>query len=195
MAHNLSNIILKQQIQGTMASSRSNTLVNFSVGKNFAPAITGGASSPEGDVIYAFKATASGSSGETADNTVTLDFPASTTAYGGSGTPIITNRAASGSSAQLQLDAEGNTVSTLHASNGRIVSVFCYTNPNEHRGNITIEDSGGSKYVPKFTFVTGGSQVKSLLFTPRVAPSGLDLQITFTRADDELNVVVLGESS
>ena len=193
MAHNLSNIILKQQIQGTMASSRSNTLVNFSVGKNFAPAITGGASSPEGDVIYAFKATASGSSGETSSETVTLDFPASTSAYTGSAS--VTNRAASGGSAQLQLDAEGNTVSTLHASNGRIVSVFCYTNPNEHRGNITIEDSGGSKYVPKFTFVTGGSQVKSLLFTPRVAPSGLDLQITFTRADDELNVVVLGESS
>ena len=193
MAHNLSSIILKQQIQGTMASSRSNTLVNFSVGKNFAPAITGGASSPEGDVIYAFKATASGSSGETSTETVTLDFPTSTTVYTASA--AITNRTATGSSAQLQLDAEGNTVSSLDGSTGRIVSVFCYTNPNEHRGNITIEDSGGSKHVPKFTFVTGGSQVKSLLFTPRVAPSGLDLQITFTRADDELNVVVLGESS
>ena len=191
MAHNLSNIVLRQQIRGTMAASRSNTLVNLSVGKHFNPSISGGTSSPDADVIYAFKATSSGSSGESSTNAITLNLETGVTTLT-SGSPTVTNRTASSGA---QVDAEGKAVSSLHASNGRIVSVFCYTNPSEHRGNITIEDSGGSRHIPKFVFVSGGSQVKTILFTPHVAPSGLDLKITFTRAADELNVVVLGESS
>jgi len=191
MAHNLSNIVLKQQIQGTMAASRSNTLTNFRLGKSFSPTITGGTSSPGADVIYAFKVTCSGTSGESATNVVTLNLETGVTTLT-SGSPTVTNRTASSGA---QVDAEGKAVSSLHATNGRIVSVFCYTNPTEHRGNITIEDSGGSRHIPKFTFVSGGSQVKTILFTPHVAPSGLDLKITFAAAADELNVVVLGESA
>jgi len=177
-----------------MSASRSNTLTNFRLGKSFSPTITGGTSSPEGDVIYAFKATASGASGSSSDNTVTLGFEASTTTIAGTGTATVTNRTA-GAGGQLQLDAEGNTVSTLHASNGRVVSIFMYTNPNEHRGNIAVADSGSSRSIPAFVFTPGGSHVRSLLVTPRVAPSGLDLQISFTQTSDELNVVVLGESA
>ena len=179
-----------------MAASRSNTLVNLSVGKHFNPSISGGTSSPDADVIYAFKATASGSSGSSSSDKVILDLTASTSSL--SGSPTVTNRNSSGA----HLDAEGNAAAALDATNGRIVSIFMYTNPNEHRGNITVEDSNeGSPAdvplltIPKFRFPTGGSQVKTLLVTPHVAPSDLRLQITFAQTADELNVVVLGESA
>tara|TARA_R100001594_G_scaffold115748_1_gene150671 strand:- start:960 stop:1493 length:534 start_codon:yes stop_codon:yes gene_type:complete len=177
-----------------MAASRSNTLVNLSVGKHFNPTITGGTSSPDADVIYAFKATASGSSGSSSTDKVILDLQAGTSALTGS--PTVTNRNSSGA----HLDAEGNAAASLHASNGRIVSIFMYTNPNEHRGNITVSDSdeGGDTglfTIPVFTFPTGGSQVKTLLVTPHVAPSDLRLEISFAQTADELNVVVLGESA
>ena len=200
MAHNLSNIVLRQQIQGTMAATRSNTLVNLSVGKHFNPSISGGTSSPDADVIYAFKATASGSSGSAHSPTqkVILDLQAGTSSFADTGgtDPTVTNRNSSGA----HLDAEGNAAASLHATNGRIVSIFMYTNPNEHRGNITVSDSdeGGDTglfTIPVYTFPTGGSQVKTLLVTPHVAPSGLRLEIGFAQTADELNVVVLGESA
>ena len=194
MAHNLSNIVLRQQIQGTMAATRSNTLVNLSVGKHFNPSISGGTSSPDADVIYAFKATASGASGSSSTDKVILDLHDGTSTL--SGSPTVTNRNSSGA----HLDAEGNAAATLDNTNGRIVSIFMYTNPNEHRGNITVSDSeaGGDTgllTIPAFIFPTGGSQVKTLLVTPHVAPSGLRLEIGFAQTADELNVVVLGESA
>ena len=66
-------------------------------------------------------------------------------------------------------------------------------------GNITVSDSADSDTglftIPIFTFPTGGSQVKTLLVTPHVAPSDLRIEIAFAQTADELNVVVLGESA
>ena len=194
MAQNLSGVILRQQLQATIASTRPDTLTNPKVGATFSPAIKGGLNTPEADVLYAFTAVNGGTAGSDANGVVTLTFSTAGLALSGSPTPTVTNRSSGG----IAQDAEGANATGL-AATGRIVALLLYTNSAKHTSNIRVQNTitadSAEFFLPYYDFVTGGSQVKSLLVTSRVAPSGLDLQITFTRADDELNVVVLGESS
>ena len=204
MAQNLSGIILRQQLQATIASTRPDTLTNPKVGATFSPAIKGGLNTPEADVLYTFTAVNGGTAGSDANGVVTLTFSTAGLALSGSPTPTVTNRSSGG----IAQDAEGVDATGL-AATGRIVALLMYTNPAKHTSNIRVQNTvtadSAEFFLPYYDFVTGGSDVKSLLVVPRIRPANdidtsLTLQITFGQDSsagglDELNVVVLGRSS
>ena len=84
-----------------------------------------------------------------------------------------------------------------------------YTNSAKHTSNIRVQNTitadSAEFFLPYYDFVTGGSDVKSLMVVPRIRPANdsdtsLTLQITFGQDSsagglDELNVVVLGRSA
>jgi len=197
MAQNLSNILIRQQLQATIASTRPDTITNPKVGASFQPTIGGGLSNPDADVLYTFTAVNGGTAGSDANGVVTLTYSSAAIGLSGSPTPSATNRS-SGGTAQ---DPEGNDATGINATTGRILAIMCYTNASKHTGNIRIDDSSATDGVmPIFDFITGGSDVKSILWIPRVAPGSRTLRITFgqdcsTGGLDELNVVVLGRSA
>jgi hypothetical protein len=197
MAQNLSGILVRQQLQATIASTRPDALTNPKVGASFQPSIRGGLNEPGADVLYTFTAVCNGSAGADVDGVVTLNFSTAAITLSNA---TATNRSSSSTKAQ---DAEGNDATGLNATTGRIVAVMCYTNPSKHTSNIMIEEGATTDVtvVPKFEFSTGGSDVKSIMWVPHIAPGSSTLKITFgvnpTSAGgaDELNVVVLGRSS
>tara|TARA_R110002012_G_scaffold167533_1_gene331008 strand:+ start:187 stop:795 length:609 start_codon:yes stop_codon:yes gene_type:complete len=202
MAQNLSSILVRQQLQATIASTRPDTITNPKVGATFQPSIGGGLSNPDADVLYAFKVTNEGSAGDNEDGVVTLTFS--------TGAVSISDAFVDGDASNRTLvDAEGNDVTGL-GSTGRIVALLMYTNPDKHTSNIQVKNTqtgdGAEFFLPDFDFVIGGTDVKSLMVVPDLRPftdseAALTLQITFgidpasAGGADELNVVVLGRSA
>ena len=201
MAQNLSGIVLRQQLQATIAATRPDTLTNPKVGATFSPAIKGGLNTPEADVLYTFTAVNGGSAGDDTDGVVTLTFSTAGIAVSSA---TATNRSSGG----IAQDAEGVDATGL-AATGRIVALLFYTNPSKHTSNIRVQNTTTANsaefFLPYYDFVTGGSDVKSLMVVPRSRPANdsdtsLTLQITFGQDSsagglDELNVVVLGRSA
>ena len=173
MAQTVSSLILKAQIQGSMAATGTAVQNAIRIGKLNSVSL----SSSDVDILYALKLTA-----KHADNQATWTATTGDITSTGSGTALECTEAYSDTE-----DAEGNDI----AAHVTIVAIY-YETDADNTGDVTIANSATMGIV---TLGSGGSKSRSALFVPRSAASGQTVTIDFSAVDDDVTMVVMANSS
>ena len=176
----ISSIRLKQTLSARVASTGLQS--SFAVGGTLSPTLT----TSDANIIYGFTLISAA-----VNNDVKWDLAAGTL-QAITGTPTCTQTLGSGSGAAI-LDDNGTAIPAA----ATVVAIY-YETDKANDGDVTITTSGanGAKAGGVFT-MHGDNNVnaRSALLMPRVTPTGIVVNFTWTATTDIIRVICLAKSA